>query len=75
VAHDLETLLLSGVRVPEGYALVPIKPTYDMLAAGTHHDTTDENSDIGADVGGIWNAMVLVALAASQGERDRKDEG
>lgn len=52
----IESAIKSGMRA----ALAG--PDGDMLEAGTLHDTLDEDSDIGADVEGIWNAMAAVRL-------------
>jgi hypothetical protein len=50
--------------VREGWVSVPVEPTKHMLAMGTRHDWMDPNSDIGADVEGIYAAM----LAARPGD-------
>ena len=38
-----------------------MEPTYEMLCSGTESDSTDELSDIGADVANIFRAMQRAA--------------
>jgi len=40
---------------------VPVEPQWKMLCAGADFDTNDENADLGADVAGIYRAMLSAA--------------
>lgn len=40
---------------------VPVDPQWKMLCAGADFDTNDENADLGADVAGIYRAMLSAA--------------
>lgn len=43
------------------YRLVPVKPQWKMLCAGTEYDTNDEHADLGADVANIYRTMLSAA--------------
>ena len=41
--------------------VVPVEAQWKMLCAGTDYDTNDEHADLGADVAGIYRAMLSAA--------------
>lgn len=51
------TAEVNGVKV----RVVPVYPQWKMLCAGADFDTNDENADLGADVAGIYRAMLSAA--------------
>jgi hypothetical protein len=55
---ELNKLLAAAMTT---HVLVPREPTEGMLGAGTVYDSTDGFSDIGADVKGIYKAMLSAA--------------
>ena len=56
----------SGIGIPEGYALVPIEPTREMIDAG-EKVAYDGNPYSGHDAGAIWRAMVAACRPSGSG--------
>ena len=58
IADQLEAALAAAPVEQEGYVRVPVEPTEAMLTAGTAYDIDDLVSGLGADVEGIYRAMI-----------------
>lgn len=57
--YNLEPLYLHpAMTVPEGYALVPIEPTKEMLLAGRNTPCTSDEDDVDKDYRAVFMAMI-----------------